>query len=173
MTTDDTTDSQPPEGMQAPEPEEEHQWLAQLLGDWTFDGEAEMGEGKPPAKFEGRESVRALGEVWILSEGESPLPDGGVARSVMTLGYNPQKQRFTGTFISSMMTHLWLYEGTLDEAQRVLTLASEGPGMTPGTTARYKDVIEIDGDDRRTMSSFVEGEGGSWNRIMTMRYRRA
>ena len=43
-----------------------------------------------------------------------------------------------------MMTHLWLYEGELDAAGKVLTLDADGPSFTdPSATAKYQDVIEF------------------------------
>jgi hypothetical protein len=43
------------------EPQQEHQWLQQLVGEWTYEAEATMEPGQPPSKFEGSESVRSLG----------------------------------------------------------------------------------------------------------------
>src|SRR5262245_46277943 len=95
------------------EPQQEHQWLHQLLGDWIFETEATMEPGKPPEKFTGSESVRSLGGVWVLCEGRGEMPGGGGGTTIMTLGYDPARQRFVGTFIGSMMTHMWVYEGEL------------------------------------------------------------
>ena len=33
-----------------------------------------------------------------------------------TLGYDPAKKKYVGTFIASVMTHLWIYSGSLDAA---------------------------------------------------------
>ena len=30
------------------EPQKEHQWLQKLVGEWTSEGEADMGPGQPP-----------------------------------------------------------------------------------------------------------------------------
>jgi hypothetical protein len=47
-----------------------------------------------------------------------------------------------------MMTHLWVYAGVLDAAERVLTLNAEGPHMAAeGQMAKYKDAIELTSDD--------------------------
>src|SRR5688500_3618870 len=96
------------------EPQQEHQWLQQLVGNWTFEVEAMMAPGKPPEKSTGTDRCRSLGGLWVLCEGEGQMPgEGGAShQSVMTLGYDPRRQRFVGTFIASMMTHLWLYDGT-------------------------------------------------------------
>jgi len=101
------------------------------------------------------------------------MPGGGPAAWMMTLGYDPQRERYVGTWIGSTMTHLWVYEGQLDEAGKTLALEAEGPGMTPGSTARYRDVIELVSDDQRTLTSCVLGDDGEWHRFMRAVYRRA
>ena len=155
------------------EPQKEHQWLQQLVGEWTFEGEMTMAPGQAPEKFTGTESVRSLGGLWILAEGQSEMPDGSPATMIMTLGFDPRKQRFVGTFIGSMMTHLWLYDGGLDDAEKVLTLNTEGPDMSAeGKMATFKDVIEIKSDDHRVLRSHMLGDDGKWHEVMTAHYRR-
>jgi hypothetical protein len=155
------------------EPQKEHQWLHQLVGEWTSEGEATMGPGQPPERFKGTESVRSLGGLWILAEGQGEMPGGGPATTLMTLGYDPAKGRYVGTFIGSMMTHLWLYDGALDAAGRALALDAEGPSMAgDGTLARYRDVIEVRSDDHRVLTSHVLGDGRTWRPFMTAHYRR-
>jgi uncharacterized protein YndB with AHSA1/START domain len=154
------------------EPQAEHEWLQRLVGEWTYEGEAVMPEGAR-AKFEGAETVRSLGGIWIVAEGGGEMPTGGPAATMMTLGYDPQKGRFVGTFVASMMTFLWVYDGALDASGRVLTLDAEGPRMTPeGGMAKYQDIITVESDDRRTLTSRMLGDDGQWHEIMTARYRR-
>jgi hypothetical protein len=101
------------------------------------------------------------------------MPGGGTATTVMTLGYDPAKKRFVGTFIGSMMTNLWVYDGELDAAGKVLTLDAEGPAFTdPERTARYKDAIEIVSPDHRILTSRYLGDDGQWHHFMTAHYRR-
>ena len=153
------------------EPQKEHYWLQKLVGEWTFETEASMAPDQPPAKFAGTESVRSLGGVWVLCEGRGDMPGGGIGTTLMTLGYDPVKKRFVGTFIGSMMTNLWIYDGALEG--NVLTLESEGPSFTdPGKMILYQDVIEIKSDHHRLLSSQTLGEDGKWNRFMTANYRR-
>ena len=155
------------------EPEKGHRWLQKLVGEWTYEGEATMGADKPTEKFRGTESVQSLGGLWIQNAGKGEMPGGDTAMTVMTLGFNPRTKRYVGTWIGSMMTHLWLYDGELDAAERVLTLHTEGPSMgSPDTMAKYKDVIEIVSDDHRTLSSHVLAEDGTWHDFMHADYRR-
>jgi Protein of unknown function (DUF1579) len=109
------------------EPQKEHQWLHKLIGEWTYEGEATMEPGNPPEKFKGSESVRSLGGLWTVAEARGDMPGGGAATMIMTLGYDPQTKRYVGTWIGSMMTHLWMYDGALEPSERVLTLEAEGP----------------------------------------------
>jgi hypothetical protein len=172
MTTTEATDSsQLP--MPKPEPQKEHTWLKQLVGDWTCEGVAIMGPDVPPVNFKTTDHTRSVGDVWFIGEGTGEMPDGTTSTTIATLGYDPAKQRFVGTFLGSMMTNLWVYEGTLDESGRVLTLDTEGPGLSgDGALAKYQDVIEIKSDDERTLTSFLQGEDGQWTQIMSMTYRR-
>jgi Protein of unknown function (DUF1579) len=155
------------------EPQREHLWLQKLVGDWTYESAAVMEPGREPSNFAGTESVRSLGGLWVVAEGQGEMPGGGTATTVMTIGYDPRTQRYTGTWVGSMMTHLWVYEGFLDEAEKVLTLESEGPSFTAeGKMAKYRDVIEFKDDDHRTLTARVLGDDGTWSELMTAHYRR-
>ena len=155
------------------QPQQEHRWLQQFVGDWTYEAEATMEPDRPPSKFAGSESVRSLGGLWIVGEGQGEMPGCGAATTVLTLGYDPQKQRYVGTWIGSMMTHLWVYDGALDAAGRVLTLNAEGPHMAAeGKMAQYKDVVEFKSDDHRVLTSHMRGEDGEWHEFMVAHYRR-
>lgn len=155
------------------EPRKEHRWLQRLVGNWTYEGEGIMEPGQAPVKSTGTESVRSLGEVWFVADGQGEMPDGSPATTMMTLGYDSDRKRFVGTWIGSMMTHLWIYEGELDSAERVLTLNAEGPSMAgDGKLSKYRDVIELKSDDHRILSSYVLGDDGDWRHFMTANYKR-
>ena len=132
-----------------------------------------MEPGKPPETFKGTESVRSLGGLWVVAEGQGDMPGGEPATTIMTLGYDPRTKRYVGTFVASMMTHLWIYDGALDARERALSLDAEGPGMTPDAPlAKFRDVIEFESDDHRVLTSQTLGEDGQWHRFMTAHYRR-
>ena len=153
-----------------------HRWLQQLIGEWDYEGECSMGPEQPAARFQGRETVRGLGDVWVVGEGEGQGPDGSTGRTLITLGYDPRLGCFTGSFAGSMMTHLWRYEGQLDAARRVLTLATEGPDFSGGTSGgglvRYEDIVTLEADGGRSLTSRMQGADGQWHQLMHSRYRR-
>ncbi|WP_341530235.1 DUF1579 domain-containing protein [Nostoc sp. UHCC 0302] len=154
-------------------PQKEHQWLHKLVGEWTYETEAMMSPEQPPERATGTESVRTLGEVWVLAEAQGEMPGCGAVTMVITLGYDPHKQRYVGTWIGSMMTYLWFYEGELDADENILRLNSQGPAMTgDDKIANYRDVIEFKSDNHRVMTSHVLGDDGQWHQFMTVNYQR-
>ncbi|HEY0983265.1 MULTISPECIES: DUF1579 domain-containing protein [unclassified Schlesneria] len=159
--------------MEIPKPLKEHEWLQQLVGTWTWEAECDGGPGQPPVRNTGTEVVRSLGGLWTVGEGASKSPEGEECNMITTLGFDPATQRFVGTFIASVMTHLWPYNGTLDDSGTVLVLDSEGPGFSgDGKLCRYQDTIKIVDADHRILSSQVMEESGTWKHFMTSHYRR-
>lgn len=156
------------------EPVKEHQWLRGLIGDWTFEGECIMGPDQPPNRVSGSETVRALGERWVICESTTPMPepDTGTATNLLSIGYDPAKGKFVGTFMSSAMNSLWVYEGTLDANGTVLTLDTEGPSMTGEGRARYQDIVELTPSGERRFSSRIEMPDGEWVTFMTSTFRK-
>lgn len=154
------------------EPQTEHQWLNQLVGEWSGEFECEMGPGQPPVKSTGVEVVRSVGGLWTVGEGEGDSPDGRPFKSIMTLGYDPQRERYVGTFIASVMTHLWVYEGAFDASGKKLILNTEGPRFDQKGMAKYQDIIEIVSEGHRIMTSQFLNDDGQWHQFMTAHYRR-
>lgn len=157
-----------------PTPQPQHEWLRRLIGNWTYEHECDMGPDQPPMKSTGSESVRPFGELWVLCEGKCTMPDGSPGSTQMTLGFDPAHGRFVGTFIGTMMSNLWVYDGEWDEARNVLTLHTTGPDMfDEGKSVKYKDIIELKGRDERQLTSEVLREDGTWHRFLQATYRRS
>ncbi|GGB60381.1 hypothetical protein GCM10011505_46400 [Tistrella bauzanensis] len=155
------------------EPGTGHLWLQRLIGSWQFTADCSMGPDKPRETFNGSETVRSLGGLWIIGEGQGEMPGGGIGHTILTLGFDPATGRYPGTWIGSMMSHLWLYDGSMDPEGKVLTLASEGPSFAgDGSMARYQDVITLASDDERILTSRVQMPDGGWQEFMTATYRR-
>ena len=159
--------------MHTPKITKEHDWLRRFVGDWVGEGSAEMGPGQPSQQWTVEEHVRAIGEAWIQAESRGTMMDGSPSLMQITLGYDPDAKRFRGTFVGSMMTYLWVYDGALDAEERTLTLDAEGPSMAePGKMSRYQDIVELVSADERLLSSQIQLPDGSWQKFMSVRYRR-
>jgi hypothetical protein len=153
------------------EPSKEHEWLKQFVGEWTYESECDMGEGKPRETFTGSEKVSMLGPFWAVLDGEGEMPGGGTAYTRMTLGHDPAKG-YLGTWIGSMMPFMWVYAGELSEDGRVLTLVTEGPNFSGEGMTTYHDVITVVSENERVLTSRVKNDDGSWKEFVWVRYRR-
>lgn len=161
-----------PDMSQMPKPIAQHQWLQQFVGHWTSDNEIFMEPGKPAMHTKGTETIRPVGGFWTLSEVKSTMgkqPFNGV----MTLGYSPEKQKYIGTWVDSMTSHMWQYEGTVDSTGKVLTLYSEGAcPMRPNTISRFKETIELVNKDHKVFKSFIQLDDGQWMPLMSSQAHR-
>jgi len=154
-------------------PQEQHRWLERFTGKWVVESECAMSPDQAPAKTTGNYVGKTLGGLWLVGEGEAKSPEGGDWKSIITLGFDPTTNKFVGTFIASMMTHLWHYSGTLDAAKKKLVLDTTGPKCQEPGMANYQDVIEIVDDNNWLLWSQMQNDDGKWQKIMTAHHRRA
>jgi len=148
-----------------PMPQKEHEWLHQLVGEWSWESDSVEGHGT--------EVVRSLGGIWIVAEGRGTAPDGTLSTTIMTLGYSPGRKKYVGTLVTSSMTDPWVYEGFVDRDSNALVLDTEGASFADiSKRTRYKDIIRIVDEHDRTTTSSYQGETGTFDEFMTLRYRR-
>lgn len=149
-----------------PNPQKEHEWLQKFVGEWESVGKGKMAEDGPTMECRGTAKSRMLGGFWMVSEGKGDM--GMPMETLMTLGYDTKKGKYVGTWIDSMMNHMWHYEGTLEGDK--LTLNAKGPDMMStekGKLINYRDVFEFKSADHYTITSLAEGEDGQWQTFMT------
>ncbi len=150
------------------EPQTQHDWLKQLVGDWDVLTVTEEGDHEGT----GTETVGTLGDLWIVARGEGRMGDGPTGYWMMTVGYDTDEGRFVGTWVGSMMANMFVYDGQLDEAGEILTLETLGPDMKgQGRDTRYRDIIQMANPDERTMTSLMLTDG-EWTEIMKTTFRR-
>lgn len=155
-----------------PTPQKEHDWLKQFVGEWESEGEGTMGPGQPAMQCKGTMSTRMLGGFWMISDIKGDMM-GAPVQAVHTVGYDTQAKKYIGTWVDSVMNHMWTYSGSVDSSGKILTLEADGPDMTkPGKMAKYRDVYEFKSKDHFTMSSQMFGEDGKWHQFMTSNVHR-
>ena len=153
-----------------PKPTREHEWLQKFVGDWECDVEMFMEPGKPPMKSKGTNHDYMLGGFWLISEGGN---DSMPFRFLLTLGYDPKKRKYIGTWTDSMTSYHWKYEGTVNAADNTLTLETEGPNpQAPDKLAKYREATEFKHKDLRVFTSSILGEDGKWSTFLTVTARR-
>jgi hypothetical protein len=149
---------------------DEHRWLEGFTGDWQMIPD-------PNAPPEERtddwiESGRMLeGGAWLVIEGSGTMPGGGAATTIFTVGFDASKGKYVGTWVGSMMAHLWICEGIREGNS--LALNSLGPSFDqPGLMQTYQDIYTLDSASGRSLKSQVLQDDGTWKVFMTARYRR-
>jgi hypothetical protein len=152
--------------------QKEHELLHQFVGEWDTDSESVATPEQPAMKCKGTMSSRMLGGFWVVSELKADL-FGTPMNAVQTIGYDPQTKKYVGTWVDSMMNHLWKYEGEVDSTGKILTLEAEGPNfVAPGKTARFRDAYEFKSKDHIIATSSMLGDDGKWATFMTGNLRR-
>lgn len=155
---------------EAPAPE--NAWLEQFTGEWETTSEFSVGPGVPQLTSSGTMSSRMLGGHWVVSEMSAEMM-GTKVEAVQTLGYDAEKQKYIGTWVDSMASHLWKYEGSVDETGNKLTLEAEGPNfMAGGELTKFRDAYEFKSPDHFVATSSMLGESGEWVAFMTGDFRR-
>lgn len=155
-----------------PAPEKEHQWLEQFVGKWESTSECSMGPDQPPMKSAGSMTSRMLGGFWVISEVSYETP-GSTMNAIQTIGYDPAKKKYVGTWVDSATSHMWNYEGTVDESGKVLALDAEGPNfMADGKMTTFRDAYEFKSPDIIISTSSILMDDGKWVTFMTGEMRR-
>lgn len=157
---------------QMPEPAQEHAWLQRFVGEWATEAQMFMEPGQPPTKATGDESCRSLGGFWVVADGESNSPEMPFSYR-LTLGYDPEKKKYIGTWVDSMSSYLWKYEGAVDATGKTLTLETTGPSPTmPGKMIQFREATEFISQDQRRFNSSMQGEDGKWSTLLIVNYQR-
>ena len=162
--------AQPCDPGQMPAPAKEHEWLQKFVGEWEAEVEVFMEPGKPPMKMKGFNRDRMLGGLWLISEGGN---DSMPYQFLLTLGYDPQKKKYVGSWTDTMTSYLWRYEGTVNAEGNILTLETEGPApMAPEKHSKFREVTEFKTRDHRVFTSSILSDDGTWNTVLTVNARR-
>lgn len=145
----------------------EHGTLQTLVGEWTAVSEMPATSGQPTTTGEASVSIRPIGDLWISAE-FAGTHAGGEYRGVLTLGFDPRKGSYVGTYVDDTCNHLWIYEGSMNADGAILTLYAEAPVVAEveGTT-RVREVYDFRQPDRVEVRSYTEN-GGRWELYQTL-----
>jgi hypothetical protein len=158
--------------MPAPaQPGPEHAILKKDVGTWDATVEMSGPPGTPAMVSKGTETVSVtLGGLWQVSEFKADL--GGMAfEGRGTVGYDPAKKKYVGTWIDSMTAGLSLMEATYDPAKKAMTGWMEGPDPA-GKVMKMKEVTEWKDDDTRVFTMFTATPDGKETPTMKITYKR-
>jgi hypothetical protein len=159
-----------------PEPSattKEHELLKRFVGSWESNSTTVAGPGQAAIKCRAKLNGRMLGGLWVVTESTNDM--GGMKiEAVQTIGYDPEKKKYVGTWVDSVMNHLWRYEGSVDLKTKALTLEADGPHFSEkGKTSRYREIYDFKSDEVIAVESQVRADDGRWTTFMNGEIRRA
>ncbi|PHQ37325.1 DUF1579 domain-containing protein [Rhodopirellula bahusiensis] len=149
------------------EPTQKHEWLQKFSGTWTTKSEASMGPEQPPVQCEGTMTSRMLGGFWLINNMKGDYA-GTPMNGIQTIGFDTTKKKYVGTWVDSMTSFMWHYQGQVDTTGKILTLEAEGPNfMTDGTTTKFEDIYEFKSENDLSIKSRILAEDGKWVTFMS------
>ncbi len=155
-----------------PKPGKEHALLGQFEGEWEFTAKFIAAPGQEPMVSKGKETARLIaGGLFLVFDVDGEMM-GQKFAGHGTMGYDTHKKKFTGSWIDSMATGVYLVEGTADEKGKVFTEWMEGADPQTGQAMKMKMVHEIKDKDRRVLTFFMNGPDGKELQTGTIDYTR-
>jgi len=138
-----------------------HVLLAQVKGEWLFNGKHTFAGGHKPIEFTGSMTGKELWDgryfTTEVTGQDIPMPwsDGKLVtlHETMLLGYDNVKKQFVASYINNEFeTGIICLEGTYDPAKKIITydgetLSPNRPNLPPGTMRKFHALMKfIDND---------------------------
>jgi len=158
-----------------PQVTEKHQLLKKDVGTW--DAEFTFWPAGPESEsitVPAVEKNSMLGNLWLVSEfrckmmGQDFIGQG-------QYGYDPLKEKYVGTWVSTMNPTLSTMEGTYDEKTKTLTLMSENTCMITHQPFKAKQVQKWIDDDHKVFTMYMQEPGNpesDFAKAMEIKYTR-
>ncbi len=148
-----------------------HEWLAQSVGTWDVQGLYYFGPGQDPVDASGTEVVEMMGPFWQRGLLEIELFDSKI-EGVTYIGFDPLRQVFVSTWIDTANPYLYRYEGSYDEATRLLSLSGLNTDPSSGKPAQYRSLAGYDLPHERSLSLSIEVPGRDESEILSYEFKR-
>jgi hypothetical protein len=144
-----------------------HQLLASLAGSWTTRTRAWMGPDEPPMEGIGAcEQKMILGGRYLRQEYTGEMM-GEPFTGINLIGYDNHTGKYVSTWIDSMSTGIYCFEGTADAGGKNITqeCCYDDPVRGPMS---WRSVTRIVDDRTLEYEMFLTPEGGKEERASVM-----
>lgn len=153
-------------------PAPQHERLLAHVGAWNVTCTYFMNPTGEPMEIECKETVEALGPFWTVSLFEATFFDQPF-QGRATSGFEPHSGRYVGTWIDSMMPHLFYFTGEPGQDGEAIEMRGEGPSPVDGNLTVYRTVERSLSSDEREFEMFVTMPDGAEAPMAKYVYRRA
>jgi hypothetical protein len=144
-----------------------HKMLAKLTGSWTTRTRAFMEPDKPPAEGAGTCEQKMIFDGRYLQQEYTGEMMGSPFHGINMLGYDNHTKKYVSTWIDSMSTGIYYFEGTASEDGKTITQESRYDDPVRGPTL-WRSVTRIVDDNTLEYEMYLTSKGGKEEKMMEM-----
>lgn len=146
-----------------------HQMLASMAGSWHTRTKVWKEPGKPPMESEGSsEQKMILGGRYLHQEFTGDMM-GAPFSGIGVTGYDNNMQRYVSTWMDSMSTGIFFFEGTAERGTITQYARYDDPVKGP---VRWRSVTKIVDDDTHLFEMHVTDKSDKEEKMMEITYTR-
>jgi hypothetical protein len=144
-----------------------HKMLATLEGSWSTKTRAWMEPDKPPMEGTGTcEQKMLLGGRYLLQEYAGEMM-GSQFTGINLIGYDNHTRKFVSTWIDSMSTGIYYFEGSAGADGKTITQQSRCDDPVRGPMV-WRSVTRIADDNTLRYDMYMTPKGGKEEKMMEM-----
>ncbi|MDY0281932.1 MAG: DUF1579 domain-containing protein [Salinivirgaceae bacterium] len=144
-----------------------HKMLASLAGSWTTKTKAWMDPDNPPMEGTGTcEQRMLLGGRYLQQEYAGEMM-GSPFTGINVIGYDNHTQKYVSTWIDSMSTGIYYFEGTGSSDGKTITQECSYDDPVRGPMV-WRSVTRIVDDNTLEYEMYVTPKGGKEEKMMEM-----
>ena len=144
-----------------------HQLLANLSGSWTTKTTAWMSPDEPPVEGTGTCEQKMILDGRYLQQEYTGEMMGSPFTGINLIGYDNHTKKYESTWIDSMSTGIYYFEGRASADGRTITQESNYDDPVRGPTV-WRSVTRIVDDNTLKYEMYLTSKGGKKEKMMEM-----
>ena len=156
---------------QHPTPAKEHEMFKEMAGTWDAVMKFTDPTSGKEIEAKGVETVSLVGGFWAVFDIKFADMMGMAWHGHGTIGYDPMKKKYVGSFAHSAAPFMSIGEGTADAGGKTLTMTWDGIGHS-GKPEKMREIFERTDKDNAKMTMHAPGPDGKEMVMFTTTYKR-
>jgi hypothetical protein len=152
-------------------PTEQHRKLRAEVGTWDVTIKSWADPNGDPIESKGTETDRLMpGGLWLIQDFRGEF-GGASFRGHGTMGYDPFKKKYVGTWVDSMSSSLMTIEGDFEADGKTLVMEGNATNPADGGAIPVRLTTVATGDDTRVFTMNMK-MGDEYVKMMEMTYKK-
>jgi hypothetical protein len=144
-----------------------HKMFAKLVGSWTTKTRAWMDPDKPPREGTGTCEQKMLLEGRYLQQEYTGEMMGNPFTGINLIGYDNHTKKYVSTWIDSMSTGIYYFEGTTSADGKIITQQNSYDDPVRGPMV-WRSVTRVVDDNTLEYEMYLTPKGGKEEKMMEM-----